>query len=115
MGVRLVDLTPESPCPRVADGYELCGLLWQHPGPCVPFVPGDYLAPLLLHPLDLGTALADRWHMLCPMCWRRVTDWDAPLSTVSRGGSINWDRPSVEYEFTFQPCGCVGRVILVGD
>lgn len=119
-------MTPESPCPRIAADQRYydrwrwhrdfgpCGLLWQHPGPCVPFVPGDYLPPPLLHPLDLGRALADRWRLLCPICWRPVTDWDAPLSTVFRGGSINWDRPSVEYEPMFQPCGCVGRVVVEG-
>lgn len=111
--MRLSDLTPKSPCPRVAAGYQPCGLLWQHPGQCVPFTPGDYLAPPMLHPLNLGRARADRWRPRCPLCWRLAV-WNASAGTVFRGDSANWDRPSVEWEFTFEPCGCVGRLVVKG-
>jgi len=109
-----MNLTPESPCPRIAAGCQPCGLLWQHPGPCVPFAPGDYLTPPMLHPLDFNTPPSSWWHMLCPLCRRRTAGWNASAVTVFRGDSVNWDRPSVEWEFTFEPCGCVGRVVVEG-
>ena len=124
--MRLSDLTPDSPCPRIAAGqryfgrwrwhreYGPCGLLWQHPGPCVLFAPGDYLPPPMLHPLDLDRATADRWRLLCPLCWCRVSGWNSDAVTAFRGDSVNWDRPSAEWEFTFEPCGCVGRVVVDG-
>ena len=112
--LRLADLASNSPCPRIASNHQPCGLLWQHPNQCVPFMPGDYLPPPMLHPLDFSTTLGSRWHMLCPLCRCPVTSWDGPLSTVFRGDAVNWGRPSVEWEFTFEPCGCVGRVVVEG-
>ena len=68
----------------------------------------------MLHPLDFSTALGSRWHMRCPLCCRPAAGWNADAGTVFRGDSVNWGRPSVEWEFTFEPCGCVGRVVLEG-
>lgn len=107
--IRLQDLTPTDPCPRVAAGYEPCGLLWQHPGPCRPFVPGDYLPPPLLHPLD--ALLADLLGRRCPLCGVVVVQVDADFVTAFRGEQTNWDRPSLETQLTFWPCRCVVRVI----
>jgi len=112
--VTAADPPPNTPCPHITAGYQPCGLLWQHPGPCVPFVPGEYLPPPMLHPVDFSTALGSRWYMRCPLCRRPTTGWNASTGTVFRGDSVNWDRPSAEWEFTFEPCGCVGRVIVEG-
>lgn len=110
----LADLTPESPCLRVAAGYQPCGLLWQHSGPCVPFVPGDYLPPPMLHPLDFNMPPGNRWHMRCPLCRCPAAGWNVDAGTVFRGDNVNWGHASVEWEFTFEPCGCGGRVVLEG-
>jgi len=106
--MRLADMTPESPCLRLADGYEQCGLLWQHAGPCVPFTPGDYLPPPILHPLDVAVrSMLRSW--LCLLCGTQFTSVIAEYVTAFRGEQVNWDRPSFETRLTFLPCGCVGR------
>jgi len=112
--VTAADPPPDTPCPRIVASFEPCGLLRQHPGPCVPFVPGEYLPPPMLHPLDFSMPPAPRWHMMCPLCWRPTTGWNASAGTVFRGDSVNWNQPSAEWEFKFEPCGCVGRVVVEG-
>lgn len=126
--LRYADLVPgESPCLRVAytrrpwhvrllpfrrkrwldrNRPVACGLLWQHDSLCVPFVPGDYLPPPILHPLDV---LLDPMIWRCPLCKGNFNHWDSEAVTPFRGGRENWDRVRVEQQWTFQPCGCVGR------
>lgn len=111
--MRLADLTPDDPCPRIAAGYERCGLLWQHPGLCVPFTPGDYLPPPILHPLDAAVrSMLRLW--LCPLCDAGFVSVVADYVTAFRGEQSNWDRPSVETQLTFLPCGCVAREVEPG-
>lgn len=131
--LRLFDLVAgESDCPRVAYAYRpwhvrllpfrrkrwfnrnppvACGLLWQHDGPCVQLVPGDYLPPPLLHPLDMRLVLP-AWR--CPLCTQNFNSWNAEPVTAFRGCQENWDRVRTEWEWTFQPCGCVGREVPDG-
>ncbi len=100
---------PEHGCPRIAEGFELCGLLFGHAGPCVPFMPGDYLPPVLLHPL-YGLRPTERWQ--CPVCAGRIGTFPVgEFLSVFRGGQANWDRPSDEMQFTFHPCRCMVRVV----
>jgi len=67
----------------------------------------------MLHPLDLVRAQADRWGLLCPLCWYRVSGWNSDAVTAFRGDSVNWNRPAgMEWELALQPCGCVGRVVV---
>lgn len=131
--IRLSDLVPgESGCPRVAyvrrpwhvrvlpfrrkrwfnqNPPTMCGLLWQHDGPCAPFVPGDYLPPPLLHPLDM---LLDPPAWCCPLCKQNFNAWNAEPVTAFRGGQENWDRVRTEWQWSFEPCGCVGREVPDG-
>lgn len=100
-------------CPRIAEGFDPCGLLYGHDGPCASFVPGNYLPPLLLHPLDWWAAFRTwPWALWCPLCRCRASGFsDADFVTAFRGEQANWDRPSHEWQITFQPCGCVARTI----
>lgn len=91
-------------CPRIAEDYVPCGLLWCHDGPCVPFVPGGYLPPPILHPLDEWLA---RRLWRCPLCWRSINAVNAEYLTVFRQGQ--GDQLSEETEITCWPCECVVR------
>lgn len=97
----------ESPCPALV-GDRACGLLWRHDGDHVPFVPGEYLPPPLLHPLDRMKAVNAR---CCPLCGGESTPPIAEAVTAFRGEHTNWDRPSFEWQWEFWPCGCVGRTV----
>lgn len=110
----MITLAPGvSPCPALA-GDHLCGLLWRHDGNHVPFVPGEYLPPSLLHPIDVMLAAAADlpwWRCRCPLCgaWSGMPDGE--VVTAFRGGPENWDRVRAEWQWTFWPCGCVGRTV----
>jgi hypothetical protein len=108
-----VRLTRGGLCPRIAEGSDPCGLFHGHNGPCVTFVPGDYLPPPLLHPLDWWAAFRTwPWTWWCPLCWHRADGFsDADFVTAFRGEQVNWGRPSHEWQITFEPCGCVGRTV----
>lgn len=96
--------TGESPCPAFV-GDHACGLLWRYDGDHVPFVPGEYLPPPLLHPLDTVKAAHAR---CCPLCGGESTPPVAEAVTAFRG---DYDRPSFEWQWAFWPCGCVGRTV----
>lgn len=120
--IQLTDMPPDNQCLRIAvrrvrmkwwrrrrREYVQCGLLWRHPGPCMPFVPGDYLPPPLLHPLDVLLPM-QAWR--CPLCGDPVSALPmAELVTAFRGDHVNWDRAQPEWQWTFWPCGCVVRDI----
>lgn len=98
-----------SPCPALA-GDHPCGLLWRHDGGHVPFLPGEYLPPPLLHPLDLlllGVAAPQGCR--CPLCGQWAGAPDCELVTPFRGAPENWGRARAEWQWTFLPCGCTGR------
>lgn len=111
--MRLADLVPGvSACLRVAiqDGQPVaCGLLHCHDGACVPFTPGDYLPPPILHPLYLRL-LPMVW--ICPLCGAHVTTILEETVLPFRGDSENWDRVRPESQLTYSPCGCAGRILL---
>jgi len=120
--MHLPDLPPGSPCLGMAASrrywdrwrwqrvYGPCGLLWQHPGPCVLFAPGDYLPPPLLHPLDTLFAPPFTWR--CPLCGDAVKSVNEDYVTAFRGRRADWDWALPETQLTFWPCGCVGREII---
>lgn len=103
-------------CPRVVEhdgGYYACGLAdWDHDGDCVWFVPGDYLPPPLLHPLDAFNAGLHRppwwWMARCPLCGSGLTFQEAEFTTVTYVG----DEVREELRWRFEPCGCVARELF---
>lgn len=116
-------------CCRIADPtrYRRCGLWCGHDGDHVPYTPGDYLQPPLLHPLDRIRLLFlgdDR----CPLCgawagfqpWSsRVTGWTCTVEPrrrqLPRGPSayiVSKKEWRWEHRFQFDPCGCVGVEML---
>lgn len=96
-------------CQWLYKDYVLCGLLAGHNGNHVPFVPGDYLPPPLLHPLDVWLLLP-AWR--CPVCTEKFNySPGADLVTAFRGDCDNWGRAQPEWQWSFHPCGCVGRVV----
>jgi hypothetical protein len=119
-------LDPPHPCCWIAGGedYEPCGLWCGHDGDHTPYVPGAYLPPPIIGPLELLTPLRrSRWpHVICPLC-------QTPADQVSCGalfrvhrdsdGSTSWNEHGEgpgdsEYLWRFEPCGCEGRELLDG-
>lgn len=101
-------------CQWLHEDYTPCGLLAGHDGGHVPFVPGEYLPPPLLHPIDVLLASAADlpwWRCRCLLCgaWSGMPDGE--LVTPFRGGSENWDQVRAEWQWTFRPCGRVGREV----
>ncbi|MFI9005092.1 hypothetical protein [Streptomyces sp. NPDC053541] len=95
-------------CPRVL-GDALCGLDRGHDGDHLPYVPGGYLPPPLLTPLDL-LGLVRQARPACPLCGARVTSiWcDGPVVVYRELEDVG----STECEWSFGPCGCKGREIV---
>lgn len=99
-------------CQWLLEDYVPCGLLANHDGEHVPFAPGDYLPPPLLHPLDMWLLLP-AWR--CPVCTEKFNcSPGAEVVTVFRGDWDNWIRAVPEWQWEFQPCGCVGRAVPDG-
>lgn len=99
-------------CLRVLD-EGVCELDRGHEGDHLPFVPGGYLPPPLITPLDLL-----RWEpygpgAVCLLCGQRIVaaSCEGPTLTFREGD----DQGLLECEWRFGPCGCVGREILTQD
>lgn len=101
-------------------GAERCGLWCGHRGDHLGYVPGEYLLPPLIGPLDV---LRLRFRVLrCPVCgWapkRRRWEFNASvLSPVAwwrrdDGGDLQMTQGA---SWQFDPCGCEGREILEGQ
>lgn len=103
--------TEPAGCQWLHEDYTLCGLLAGHLGDHVPFVPGEYLPPPLLHPLDAFKAAHAR---RCLLCGNESTPPVAEAVTAFRGEHANWDRASFEWQWRFWPCGCVVRTVPSG-
>lgn len=103
--------TEPAGCQWLHEDYTLCGLLAGHLGDHVPFVPGEYLPPPLLHPLDAFKAAHAR---RCLLCGNESTPPVAEAVTAFRGEHANWDRASFEWQWTFWPCGHLVRTVPGG-
>lgn len=88
-----------------------CGLLHGHDGDHVPFLPGDYLASSLAHPLDVYLFWASRSRCFagCPM---NYVDWETTLFVRSGDG---WSCTEEAVFWRFGPCGHEFRERLDGD
>lgn len=99
-------------CPGVAfeDGELFhCGLLFRHAGQCVPFVPGVYLQPSIVHPLDLRP-YGQQWRWRCPEgCLTIGFDSEDPTHHMHHDGT-DWVLHDVSVVFCFDPCGHEFRI-----
>lgn len=111
-----------STCPRVVehDGdLYACGLAdWDHDGECVWFVPGGYLPPPLITPLDWLDAgwkgpWSPGWRWQCPIC-RTPGDTAYSEPTLAIYGDAE-DAERNEIRWEFRPCGCEGREFAGDD
>lgn len=103
-------------CQAIID-REQCGLEHRHADGHVPFVPGEYLPPPMLHPLDV--LLITRTRMpRCPVCRVRLRsascDWEVTHAFRHFDGG-HWDAPELEIEWRFDPCGHKAREVLPQD
>lgn len=94
-------------CPGVVPvegGLYACGLLLGHAGPCTPFV-GDYLPPLILHPLAPLHS--------CPACGQRCRPMRGePVLVLRHFEDGQWVAAETEVAWLFEPCGHQAREIL---
>ncbi|MFI1030746.1 hypothetical protein [Streptomyces sp. NPDC020951] len=88
----------------------MCELDRGHDGDHLPYVPGCYLPPPLITPLDLLHLAHWPLRTACLLCGRRVdaVSCDGPTLTFREGDG----RGDVECEWRFGPCGCVGRELI---
>lgn len=105
-------------CLRILDDG-VCELDRGHDGGHLPYVPGDYLPPPLITPLDLLHLRHWPRSSACPLCGQPVNSVScegptvAYRGTLARGdGAIEMAGGETEFEWRFGPCGCVGREIL---
>lgn len=122
-------------CPGVVpDDGEMyaCGLLAGHRGACTPHV-GDYLPPVILHPLDAylvpvrlqasgiacpnGHGRRGRWHVSSifggRMLWTEPSfGVEGPAAAFRHFEDGAWLPPESELLWRFEPCGCEFRQIL---
>lgn len=102
-------------CCWIAD-YGQCGLWCGHDGDHLPFTPGGYLPPPMLHPLDillLSRTRAPR----CPVCGIRLRlgdfgyEWEV-THAFRHFEDGQWGEPELEIDWWFGPCGHEVREIL---
>jgi hypothetical protein len=95
--------------------YDRCGLWCGHDGDHLGYVPGNYLPPPLIGPLDV---LRVQFRVLrCPMCgrapkrrWEFHASVERPV-TACRGSGEDV-QVTLEAQWRFSPCGCEAREIL---
>lgn len=106
-------LAPPHSCCWIVDGEdcEPCGLWCGHDGDHTSYVPGAYLPPPIIGPLDV-LPIALRRPGRCPLCRRRVDSYRAEETLALRDVGDGWREPEHETEWRFEPCGCEGREIL---
>lgn len=113
-GAWAVHIADRHQCCWIVD-YEQCGLWCGHDGEHLPFTPGVYLPPPMLHPLDvllLSRTVAPR----CPVCGIRLRlgdfDYEREVAHAFRHFEDGqWSEPELESELRFSPCGCEAREI----
>lgn len=96
---------------------EQCGLWCGHDGDHLGYVPGGYLPPPLIGPLDV-LRVSGRFRVRrCPVCGRTPKHWwefdasvESPVSAYRRSGE-DWQM-TLESLWSFSPCGCEAREIL---
>lgn len=100
-------------CQRIVSG-EQCGLDHGHDGEHLPYTPGEYLPPPMLHPLDillLSRTRAPR----CPVCGIRLGsfgyEWEVTHAFRHFADGV-WGEPEVEVGWRFQPCEHGAREIV---
>lgn len=99
-------------CYRVLDDG-VCELDRGHDGDHLPYVPGDYLPPPLVTPLDLLHLPHWPRRTTCLLCGRRVNSVSCEGPTlVTREDD---DQGALECEWRFGPCGCTGREIITAE
>lgn len=111
--VALHPLDPPHSCCWIVGGEdcEPCGLWCGHDGDHIPYMPGAYLPPPLIGPLDV-LPVALRTAGRCPLCRKRVDEYRAEEMLAFRDVGDGWRGPEREIEWRFGPCGCEGREIL---
>lgn len=100
-------------CQAIID-REQCGLEHRHADDHVPFVPGEYLPPPMLHPLDV-LLLVRRRLPRCPACGvlPSVVEIDTQVTHAFRHFEDGaWGEPELEIEWRFDPCGHEAREVL---
>lgn len=83
-------------------------------------VPGAYLPPPIIHPLDLAALAQRQTSPACPLCGQHVeyVTCDAPYRVERDGdGNASWFEPGegpgdIECLWRFEPCRCEGRELL---
>lgn len=90
-----------------------CELDRGHDGDHLPYVPGCYLPPPLVTPLDLLRPLHWLLGTTCPLCGGKA-------NAVSCEGPVLVFREDdqqgvLECEWRFGPCGCTGREIITAE
>lgn len=92
-------------CQRIID-WEQCGLEHGHGGDHLPYTPGEYLPPPLLHPLD---ALLLQRPRRCPACGARLDLLGYVTTEVTHVfrhfTDDGWGEPELEISWWFSPCG----------
>lgn len=98
-------------CQAIID-REQCGLEHRHEDDHVPFTPGEYLPPPMLHPLDVLLVMRTRMPR-CPLCGVRLRGVEAQETHAFRHFEDgDWGAPEVEIEWRFDPCGHEAREVL---
>jgi hypothetical protein len=112
----------EHQCCWYADADNPCGLWCGHDGDHAPYMPGAYLPPPIISPLDLLALQLGQWpHLACPLCRARTdaVSCDRAFHVARDGdGNVTWyereaDSPGdIEQAWRFNPCGCEARQLL---
>lgn len=112
---------PHSCCWIVStrDGAVQCGLYCGHDGDHLDYLPGEYLPPPLLHPLDVlplyvSSMRLPWWIIACPICGRQQHSWNVDMEAAQLVGRRDGDGWRCESEtwWRFEVCGCEARELL---